>query len=178
MLQLFEKVQGYNNQLVLEFAEKFETSSVTLKGYQILITVDSISEFTGLPKTREYLNKMDHYSNLLNRFHPTNKPKAKIYSTKGHIQGVKWETSPEKWALVAKWVMQYLTCVGKHLTLMGHNLKLLIFLRYKKYRECNLSWFLHQSLQRMSRKVREKQRNKLSSLKHHGLSYCSTKSIS
>lgn len=81
MLGIFKKIQGYNSQLALDFAENFITKSINMKGHKIPITIDSISEFTGLSKIGKYLNKRDHYAILLSIFHPINEPKVKIYIT-------------------------------------------------------------------------------------------------
>jgi len=75
--------------LDLDFAESFQVNSVTLKGHVIPITIESISEYKILPNIGDDLNKRDHYFSLVNRFHPTNEPKAKIYTTRGHVQGVR-----------------------------------------------------------------------------------------
>lgn len=152
LLEFFNKFQGYNNQLALEFAEGFVSNFVVLKGHEIPITPNSIHEFMGLPKTREDLIKREQCVSLLSQFHPSNEPKAEIYSTQGHVQKIKRETLPEKW------LMRYLSCEGQHPTLMCHHLKLLTCLRYKKYQQCNLSKFLYQNLQKMAKKVRGKSR--------------------
>lgn len=153
----------------MKFAEKFKNDSVTLGGYTIPITIESISQIIGLPMIGEDLLQRDHYANLLSKFHPENETHAKIYITVGHIQGVKGKTLPAKWANVAKWIMQYLTYEGQHSSLTGHHLKLLIYLRYDSYTSYNISKFLFQSLHKMARKVRDTKKDKLAILKHHGL---------
>lgn len=117
----------------------------------------------------EDLLQWEHYPNLLSKFHPKNETHAEICVTVGHIQGVKRKMLPAKWANAAKWIMQYLTCEGQHGSLMGHHLKLLIYLRYDSYTSCNISKFLFQNLHKMARKVRKTKKDKLSILKHHGL---------
>jgi len=55
LLQFFEKFQGYNENLVLEFAKKLKNDLVTLGGYTIPITIESINQFIGLPMIGEDL---------------------------------------------------------------------------------------------------------------------------
>lgn len=81
----FEKLQGYDNNLMEEFTKNFVANLVDLWGHTITITISNISSMFGFPTEGNNLLEIRHLKPLLWKFHSWDEEDIYVYATQGNI---------------------------------------------------------------------------------------------
>jgi hypothetical protein len=160
-ISYFKKLQGFNEDKVLEFSQNPTEGYSIVNGVRIPILEEIIVVFIGLPTTRDrWFNQKTHLSNAQKDFLINNE---KI-QTKG--RGADVNSLPEPWGKVAEFVKRFITCEGRYQVVYFYDFILLSHLRHKKF--INIPYFLHHSLKNMSHFVK-KSKNPKNCLSNHRL---------
>jgi hypothetical protein len=108
-LGYFQRLQGFDQQQVLQFARNLEEYHSIVQGVRILVTEEYIAQVSGLPTNGLHLFSRKHI--ILNAQQDFLLLGEQI-EPKG--QGVRLSSLPPPWPEVAKFVKHYLTCLGRY----------------------------------------------------------------
>jgi hypothetical protein len=160
-LNYFRRLQGYNEQQVLQFARNLQENHSVVAGIRISVTEEDISEVSGLPieGTRKFSRK-HIIGDVQQSFFL---PEERIV-LKG--RGVQLSSLPPPWPEVARFIKHYLTCEGRYQVVYQHDFLLLSHLRHN--RRVNLPYYLLGCLKNMAHYCR-KAKDPTLSLTHHRL---------
>jgi hypothetical protein len=160
-LNYFRRLQGYNEQQVLQFARNLQENHSVVAGIRISVTEQDISEVSGLPidGTRQFSRK-----------HIIGDVQQSFFLAEERIvlkgRGVQLSSLPPPWPEVARFIKHYLTCEGRYQVVYQHDFLLLSHLRHN--RRVNLPYYLLGCLKNMAHYCR-KAKDPTQSLTHHRL---------
>jgi hypothetical protein len=142
-LNYFHRLQGYNEQQVLQFAQNLQEDHSVVEGVRIYVTEEDITEVSGLPidDTRMFSRKHIIRNVQQNFFLP-----EKRIELKG--RGVQLSSLPPPWPEVARFIKHYLTCEGRYQVVYQHKFLLLSHLRHN--RRVNIPYYLLGCLKNMA----------------------------
>jgi len=101
----FKKLEGFNEDEVLEFSQNLTKEYSMVNGVRILVSEESIAAVTGLPTTWDrWFNIKSHLLDAQKAFLVNNEQ----IRTKG--RGADVNSLPEPWGRVAEFVKRYNTC--------------------------------------------------------------------
>jgi hypothetical protein len=147
-ISYFKKLQGFNEDEVLEFSQNLTKGYSMVNGVRILVSEESIFVVTGLSTTGDrWFNKKTHISNEQKAFLFEN---DKI-RTKG--QGADVNSLPEPWGKVAEFVKRFITCEGRYQVIYFSDFILLSHPRHQKF--INIPYFILHSLNNMAHSVKK-----------------------
>jgi hypothetical protein len=160
-LNYFRRLQGYNEQQVLQFARNLQEDHSVVEGVRISVTEEDIAEVSGLPTddTRKFSRKHIIGNVQQNFFLP-----GERIELKG--RGVQLSSLPPPWPEVARFIKHYLTCEGRYQVVYQHDFLLLSHLRHN--RRVNIPYYLLGCLKNMAHYCR-KAKDPTLSLTHHRL---------
>jgi hypothetical protein len=160
-LDYFRRLQGYNEQQVLQFARNLQENHSVVAGIRISVTEQDISEVSGLPidGTRQFSRK-----------HIIGDCPAEFLPGWGKNciegKGVQLSSLPPPWSEVAQFIKHYLTCEGRYQVVYQHDFLLLSHLRHN--RRVNIPYYLLGCLKNMAHYCR-REKDPTQSLTHHRL---------
>jgi hypothetical protein len=157
----FKKLQGFNEDEVLEFSQNLTKEYSMVNGVRIPVSEESIVAVTGLPTTGDrWFNRKIHLLDAQKDFLVNNEQ----IRTKG--RGADVNSLPEPWGKVAEFVKRYITCEGRYQVVYFSDFILLSHLRHQKF--INIPYYLLHSLNNMAHFVK-KSKNPKNCLSNHRL---------
>jgi hypothetical protein len=160
-LGYFQRLQGFDQQQVLQFAQNLQEDHSIVQGVQISVTEEDIAQVSGLPTNGIRMFSRKHI--ILNAQQDFLLPGEQI-EPKG--RGVRLSSLPPPWPEVAKFVKHYLTCEGRYQVVYQHDFVLLSHLRHDRL--VNIPYYLLGCLKNMSHYCK-KAKDPTLSLTHHRL---------
>ena len=160
-LNYFRRLQGYNEQQVLQFAQNLQENHFVVAGIRISVTEDDIAAVLGLPSDGTRMFIRNHIIRDVQQSFFL--PEERIV-LKG--RGVHLSSLPPPWPEVARFIKHYLTCEGHYQVFYQHDFLLLSHLRNN--RRVNLPYYLLGCLKNMAHYCR-KTKDPTLSLTHHCL---------
>jgi hypothetical protein len=160
-LGYFQRLQWYDQQQVLQFAQNLQEDHSIVQGVQISVTEEDIVQVSGLPTNGICMFSRKHI--ILNAQQDFLFPGEQI-EPKGW--GVRLSSLPPPWPEVAKFFKHYLTCEGRYQVVYHHDFVLLSHLRHNRL--VNIPYYLLGCLKNMSHYCK-KAKNPALSLTHHRL---------
>jgi hypothetical protein len=160
-LSYFQRLQGYNEQQVLQFAQNLQEDHSVVQGVRISVTEEDIAQVSGLPidDIRMFSRKHIIQNAQQNFFLPEERIEFKG-------RGVQLSSLPPPWPEVARFIKHYLTCEGRYQVVYQHDFLLLSHLRHN--RRVNIPYYLLGCLKNMAHYCR-KAKDPTLSLTHHRL---------
>jgi hypothetical protein len=160
-LNYFCRLQGYNEQQVLQFARNLHEDYSVIEGVRISVTEEDIAEVSGLPMNDTCMFSRKHIIGTVqqNFFLPEERIELKG-------RGVQLSSLPPPWPEVARFIKHYLTCEGRYQVVYQHDFLLLSHLRHN--RRVNIPYYLLGCLKNMAHYCR-KDKDPTLSLTHHCL---------
>jgi hypothetical protein len=160
-LNYFLRLQGYNEQQVLQFTRNLQEDHSVVEGVRILVTEEDIAEVSGLPMNDTHWFSRKHIIGTVqqNFFLPEER-----IVLKG--RGVQLNSLPPPWSEVARFIKHYLTCEGRYQVVYQYDFLLLSHLRHN--RRVNIPYYLLGYLKNMAHYCR-KAKDPTLSLTHHRL---------
>ena len=160
-LQYFEKIQGYNNSISLDFAMNLEGDRFVVRGLPIGFSEQEIAEETGLPQSgTRWFGKWKRIMQTEQLFSRG----GEMLQQRGH--GIARISLPQSWDTVALGIQNLLTCEGRYTILFHYNFKMLYHLWHRHL--MNIPYFLYGMLRQMASHV-QKSKHPATSVSHHGL---------
>lgn len=174
-LSFFDKLDGFDDAIALEFAQNSEHIQVqdnqthefhtNVRGLDIGVNEDFISEVTEIPRGQPW----DKDDRALN-----NRAKTSFFrsyeKSESNRNGVKRESLPDEWGEVAYHIMKYLTCEGRLSIVYAYHLRMLYQIRNLSYQKpqqrISIPHLLLHSLKEMCIRVKK---GKLDAVAHHCL---------
>jgi len=158
----FEKLQGFDESVALEFALTLQEGEATVRGIKIPITTEILARVTGLEEEGEaWFERRKPFASLREEF---------VHGTReiliGDNKGIQRGSLEEPWRHVAFIIQKFLTYEGRFELLFGYHLRLSIHLRHQRC--VNMSYFLLHSLKLMSSKAKGSLTPE-TNITHHGL---------
>jgi hypothetical protein len=160
-LGYFQRLQGFEQQQVLQFAQNLQEDHSIVQGVRIPVTEEDIAQVSGLPTNGIRWFSRKHI--ILNAQQDFFLPGEQI-EPKG--RGVRLSSLPPPWPKVAKFVKHYLTCEGRYQVVYQYDFVLLSHLRHARL--INIPYYLLGCLKNMSHYCK-KAKNPTLSLTHHRL---------
>jgi hypothetical protein len=160
-LGYFQRLQGFDQQQVLQFARNLQEDHSIVQGVRIPVTEDDIAQVSGLPVTGIRWFSRKHI--ILNAQQDFLLPGEQI-EPKG--RGVRLSSLPPPWPKVTEFVKHYLTCEGRYQVVYQYDFVLLSHLRHARL--VNIPYYLLGCLRNMSHYCK-KAKNPALSLTHHRL---------
>jgi hypothetical protein len=160
-LGYFQRLQGFDQQQVLQFAQNLQEDHSIVQGVRIPVTEEDIAQVSGLPTNGIRWFSRKHI--ILNAQQDFFLPGEQI-EPKG--RGVRLSSLPPPWPKVAKFVKHYLTCEGRYQVVYQYDFVLLSHLRHARL--INIPYYLLGCLKNMSHYCK-KAKNPTLSLTHHRL---------
>jgi hypothetical protein len=160
-LNYFRRLQGYNEQHVLQFARNLQENHSVVAGIRISVTEDDIAAVSGLPSDGTHIFSRKHIIRDVQQSFFL--PEERIV-LKG--RGIQLSSLPPPWTEVTKFIKHYLTCEGRYQVVYPHDFLLLSHLRHNKW--VNLPYYLLGCLKNMAHYCR-KEKDPTLSLTHHHL---------
>ena len=108
-LGYFQRLQGFDQQQVLQFAQNLQEDHSIVQGVQISITEEDIAQVSGLPTNG--IHMFIHKHIILNAQQDFLLPGEQI-KPKG--RGVRLSSLPPPWPKVVEFFKHYLTCEGRY----------------------------------------------------------------
>jgi hypothetical protein len=160
-LNYFQRLQGYNEQQVLQFAQNLQEDHSVVEGVRISVTEEDIAQVSGFPidDIRMFSRKHIIQNAQQNFFLPEERIEFKG-------RGVQLSSLPPPWPEVARFIKHYLTCEGRYQVVYQHDFLLLSHLRHN--RRVNIPYYLLGCLKNMAHYCR-KAKDPTLSLTHHRL---------
>jgi hypothetical protein len=160
-LNYFHRLQGYNEQQVLQFARNLQEDYSVVEGVRISVTEEDIAEVSGLPMNDTRMFSRKHIIGTVqqNFFLPEERIELKG-------RGVQLSSLPPPWPEVARFIKHYLTCEGRYQVVYQHDFLLLSHLRHHRW--FNIPYYLLGCLKNMAHYCR-KAKDPTLSLTHHRL---------
>jgi hypothetical protein len=160
-LQYFEKLQGYNNSVALDFAMNLEGNRSMVKGLPIDFSEQEVAEVTGLPQSGiRWFGKWKTIMQTEQLFSRG----GEVLQQRGH--GISRILLPPPWDIVSLGIQKFLTCEGRYTILFHYYFRLLSHLEHKHL--MNIPYFLYGMLRQMAAHV-QKSKRPTTSVSHHGL---------
>jgi hypothetical protein len=160
-LNYFRRLQWYNEQQVLQFAQNLQEDHSVVAGIRISVTEGDIAEVSGLPRNG---------TRVFSRKHIIKDVQQSFYLPEERIvlkgRGVQLSSLPPPWPGVARFIKHYLTCEGRYQVVYQHDFLLLSHLRHNK--RVNIPYYLLGCLKNMAHYCRTAKDPTLS-LTHHRL---------
>jgi hypothetical protein len=160
-LGYFQRLQGFDQQQVLQFAQNLQQDHSIVQGVRIPVTEDDIAQVSGLPITGIHWFSRKHI--ILNAQQDFLLPGEQV-EPKG--RGVRLSSLPPPWPKVTEFVKHYLTCEGRYQVVYQYDFVLLSHLRHARL--VNIPYYLLGCLRNMSHYCK-KAKNPTLSLTHHRL---------
>jgi hypothetical protein len=142
-LSYFQRLQGFDQQQVLQFAQNLQEDHSIVQGVRISDTEEDIAQVSGLPTngirmfSRKYI--------ILNAQQDFIFPGEQI-EPKG--RGVRLSSLPPPWPEVEKFVKHYLTCEGRYQVVYEYDFVMLSHFRHARL--VNIPYYLLGCLKNMS----------------------------
>jgi hypothetical protein len=160
-LNYFLRLQWYNEQQVLQFAQNLQEDHSVVAGVRISVTEEDIAEVSGLPRNG---------TRVFSRKHIIGDVQQSFFLAGERIvlkgRGVQLSSLPPPWPGVARFIKHYLTCEGRYQVVYQHDFLLLSHLRHNK--QVNIPYYLLGCLKNMAHYCRTAKDPTLS-LTHHRL---------
>jgi hypothetical protein len=160
-LNYFLRLQWYNEQQVLQFAQNLQEDHSVVAGVRISVTEEDIAEVSGLPRND---------TRVFSRKHIIGDVQQSFFLAGERIvlkgRGVQLSSLPPPWPGVARFIKHYLTCEGRYQVVYQHDFLLLSHLRHNK--QVNIPYYLLGCLKNMAHYCRTTKDPTLS-LTHHRL---------
>jgi hypothetical protein len=160
-LNYFQRLQGYNEQQVLQFTQNLQEDHSVIEGVRISVTEEDIAEVSGLliDDTRMFSQK-----------HIIENVQQNFFLLEERIElkgrGVQLSSLPPPWLEVTRFIKHYLTCEGRYQVVYQHDFLLLSHLRHNRW--VNIPYYLLGYLKNMAHYCR-KAKDPTLSLTHHRL---------
>jgi hypothetical protein len=160
-LSYFQRLQGYDEQQVLQFAQNLQEDHFVVQGVRISVTEEDIAHVSGLPTDGIHMFSRKHIirNAQQNFFFPEERIEFKG-------RGVQLSSFPPPWLEVARFIKHYLTCEGRYQVVYQHDFLLLSHLRHNRW--VNIPYYLLGCLKNMAHYCR-KAKDPTLSLTHHSL---------
>ena len=119
-LQYFEKIQGYNNSVTLDFAMNLEGDRYVVRDVPIDFSEKAIAEVTGLPRRgTRWFGKRKRVMQTEQLFARG----GEVLQQRGH--GIARISLPPPWDTTVLGIQKFLTCEGRYIVLFHYHFKLL-----------------------------------------------------
>jgi hypothetical protein len=159
-LGYFQRLQGFDQQQVLQFAQILQEYHSIVQGVRIPVTEEDIAQVLGLPTNDIHLFSRKHI--ILNAQQDFLLPGEQI-EPKG--RGVRLSSLPPPWPKISKFVKHYLTCEGRYQVVYQHDFVLLSHLRHARL--VNIPYYLLGCLKNLSHYYKKAKDPALSLTHHH-----------
>jgi hypothetical protein len=160
-LNYFRRLQGYNEQQVLQFALNLREHHSVVNGVRISVTEEDIAAVSGLPTDG---------ARIFSRKHTIKDAQQNFFLPEEQVilkgRGIQLSSLPLPWPGVAKFIKHYLTCEGRYQVVYQHELLLLSHLRHNRH--VNIPYYLLGCLRNMVPYC-QKAKEPILSLTHHRL---------
>jgi hypothetical protein len=160
-LNYFRRLQGYNEQQVLQFALNLQEHHSVVNGVRISVTEEDIAAVSGLPTDG---------ARIFSRKHIIRGAQQNFFLPEEQVifkgRGIQLSSLPPPWPGVAKFIKHYLTCEGRYQVVYQHELLLLSHLRHNRH--VNIPYYLLGCLRNMVPYC-QKAKEPILSLTHHRL---------
>jgi hypothetical protein len=159
-LVFIQSFKGFNLEVAREFSKTFDGTRVKVGDVQFQVNEEFISQATGLPQSGDKWFKNMKVKNI---------PWRSLLAYKKsqyHIKGIPLELFHTRWHGLLLIIKQFITCEGRYGLIFYFHIRLLmVFLGFR----LDFPFYLHRSLQKMSKFYQRPNQNPETSLFHHGL---------
>ncbi|KAH9295630.1 hypothetical protein KI387_039218, partial [Taxus chinensis] len=129
-LDFIHQFEGFNEVILEEFLDNFESTCSQVGGRWVEITSQVISDLSGLPDFGLKVMTNAPLQSMIALFHEEGEAFPEVILTPLGIQkGVKQMILPDIWSEIAKWVNRYFICDGQDSVRGGDALKMIIHLK-------------------------------------------------